>query len=162
MRKFLHKNIKHGFTLTELCVVMAIAAIVGTMTTTCIIYFWGQKREITSQAKTISEISTAKSAVNDWLRVYDTADYEIIEHNSGKGLIAQKNNENHLVLFDKKTVTADGGSKTDEFESITNLYFNIRESEKTVKVTVVYGKNDEEQVILLPLFSDVTRERVIK
>lgn len=162
MRKFLHKNIKNGFTLTELCVVMAIAAIVGAMTTTYIIFFSSQKREITSQAATISEISTAKSTVNDWLRVYDTSGYEITEHNSGKGLIAQKNDETHSIMFDKKTVTVDGVSKTNEFESITNLYFDIRVSEKTVKVTVVYGKKDEEQVLLLPLFSGVTRERVIK
>ena len=150
MRFFKKENGKKGFTLTELCAVMAITAIVGTMVVSCIMFFTNQNKQITSEASLIQEMTLCQSAINKWLKTYDNSEHEILPaDNSGTPLVDDRGEQlpgakpTQLIAvelgaggargatastlkFADSTVTYDGSAHTEKCKSITGMAFDFK------------------------------------
>lgn len=157
-----------GFTLVELCVVMAVAAIVGTMVMTSVIFFNKQQTEITREAKTITETTMVQNAVNTWLKKYDSSSFTIALSNSQ--LVASNSSGNVGTLSFANHKIMDGtNAATEDLEYIQSVSFNrpsyTKDStsipDRVVNVTITYT-NDTQQKLLFSLFSAVTRERKVE
>ena len=164
---------KKGFTLVELCVVIAITAIVGSMVMTFIMYSSRQQAQITSEASAISETTLISQTVNSWIKKYDSATYVISA--SAQKLVAKKAEDSstasELYLSGSKMVekTSSETPKTEALKSIKKVEFNRPSytkntksvKEQVIRVTVTYNNKDK-QTLLLPLFSNITRERKVE
>ncbi|MCQ2440937.1 MAG: type II secretion system GspH family protein [Clostridia bacterium] len=162
MSKFLHINKKSGFTLAELCVVMAIAAIVGTMVVTFMIYASGQQAKIAKEAKCISEITKVQKNVNAWIKKYDSENYTITSPGNNK-LIAKTSTGTQagVISFNNKKITVDNRAATEEFENISSIAFFVLDGKNALKVTIRYEKN-ETQDLFFSMFSKITRNRRVE
>ena len=154
-------NSRAGFTLVELCVVMAVAAIVGTMVVTFMIFMSNQQAEITKEAKCIKEITEVQKTVNGWLKKFDSENYIITS--PGNNLVATTVTSTPAgsISFSNKKITVDNVETAKEFENITSVNFYVLDGKNAVKVTIKYGKN-ETQDLIFSLFSKTTRNRSVE
>ena len=168
MKKRLNRK---GFTLTELCIVMAVAAIVGTMITSTVMFVSQQSNDIQSEASFIFEVTDIQNKVNDWLKKYDNAGYEINHKNSQTALEAKKGGSVSTLTFSGDGITVDGTKVSEDYANISGIVFEVvvdKNAEGVVegrnvqiKVTAKKGNGTETQTLLFPLFSDKLRERSV-
>lgn len=156
---------RRGFTIVELCVVMAVAAIVATMVVTSVILFTRHHDRITQERSSITEITETENTVTSWLRTYDNASHVISVDATGTKLIASSTTGKPVstLKFNKngKTINIDDGEATVRFKSISKMYFEQTADGKIIKIITVYGADDDEQILLLPLFTGVARDRIV-
>lgn len=86
---------KKGFTLLELSVVIALVAIVLTLTLTFFMYFSDRSNRIKEQNTTIENVSEIETSVKKWIRKYDNIDYRFYVEDS-------ENGSEHLIVYDTK------------------------------------------------------------
>lgn len=160
---------KKGFTLTELCVVMAITAIVATMVVTTSVFIFKQNADINQDTSFISEVTDVQTRMNEWLKRYDNAGYQIV-HKNGQGMLeAKKGEETSTITFSEKCIKIDGVKVSDEYKNISGITFQIIEDKSStgaiegkvaeIKIMAKNGTGKEPQTLLFPLFSNKTRER---
>lgn len=162
MNRFLHINKKSGFTLVELCIVMAISAIVGTMLVTFMIYASGQQAKIAKESRCISEITKVQKTVNAWIKKYDSENYTITSPGNNK-LIAKTTTGTQagVISFNNKKITVDNHAVTEELENISSIAFFVLDGKNALKVTIRYAKN-EKQDLIFSMFSKTTRNRRVE
>ena len=154
---------RSGFTLVELCVVIAIAAIVGTMIVTFSLFLFNQNEQIMRNASRISEITKTQTVINDWIRIYDQQIYDIRPNDDQTKLIAYKNDEQVSTLYlDNGIIYAGGTEKNEKFSDITSIYFSkiSSETQKLIQADLYFKEEgDEKQVLIFAVYSGMTRDR---
>ena len=173
-----HWNRK-GFTVTELTIAMAIAAIVGVMITTTLALTTTQKKTILDGAEFISEVTDIQIRVNEWLKKYDNISSVITTAESGGSIKVYR--ESALVgtlSFANGALTADGSSISKTYTTVTSLTFEVAEQipsetpgEAIMDSLVIVNVHAEkgageniatmEQTLIYPLFSGKTRNRIV-
>lgn len=161
MNRFLHIKKKSGFTLVELCVVMAISAIVGTMLVTFMIYASGQQAKIAKESKCISEITKVQKTVNAWIKKYDSENYTITSPGNNKFIATANGTQAGVISFNSKKIAVDNHAATEEFENISSIAFFVLDGKNALKVTIRYAKN-EKQDLIFSMFSKTTRNRRVE
>ncbi len=161
---------KKGFTLAELCVVMFISGIVGTMVVSSMLFFTKQQNEIVSEASQISELKDTQKIINDWLRNYDNNNFVISCSEDSTALIVKSGGaEQSRIVFENSAVTevkgAEHSAKSDKFKNISRISFSLSQDSKTnmLKVTVITkaGQKEESHLLLFALFSGLKRDRQV-
>ena len=150
---------KHeGFTLTELCVVLAIAALVSTMIVTSVVFFSKQNSDISKDAAFISEVTSVQSTVNDWLKKYDNGGTIVA---SSTGLSCGE----HSLSFNtaQRVFTEDGVPGTQTYKNVSAVQFNRVEGTRVVRARVFAkkGGGTAQKDLLFALFSGGIRERSV-
>ncbi|MCQ2478873.1 MAG: type II secretion system GspH family protein, partial [Clostridia bacterium] len=129
-----------GFTLTELCVTMAIVAIIGTMIVTCVLFFAKQNNDITKNASFIDDVTGIQQFTDGWLKRYDNDNHEKIALVSGgKGLSTKKLNDTKALklVFEDNTLKDTDTGESKKFKSVESVTFAFSpENERIVRVTV--------------------------
>lgn len=145
---------KKGVLLAELCITMAIVAIICSMTLTFTILLRQRTLLNKDRDNMLMYVSNVETGVKYWLTHYDNFDYNFSTANQGKELVATyyndankkytlKLNGEHLVgdYFDKNT---SGKNITYDTKGVTNIKFEIIEhttggsQNKLVKCDVSY------------------------
>ena len=167
---------KRGFTLVELCIVMAVVAIVGTMVVTSTIFFTKQGNDIRADAAFISEVTAIQKSVNDWIKKYDSKSYSIAIENDGHTLSATKLDTNghpvtptvkNTLVYDGEKLTENTDVKIGEFSNVSGINFELSDESLAnsnyikVSVTAKDGVNSQTQTLLFAVFSGVVRDRSV-
>ena len=71
------KRSTRGVTLAELCIVMAVIAIVSTMVVSFTVLMQARTRVIAADRDTVSDLGTVESALDRFIRAYDSDEYSI-------------------------------------------------------------------------------------
>ena len=71
------KRNTRGVTLAELCIVMAVIAIVSTMVVSFTVLMQARTRVIAADRDTVSDLGTVESALDRFIRAYDSDEYTI-------------------------------------------------------------------------------------
>lgn len=71
------KRNTRGVTLAELCIVMAVIAIVSTMVVSFTVLMQARTRVIAADRDTVSDLGTVESALDRFIRAYDSDEYSI-------------------------------------------------------------------------------------
>lgn len=168
---------KKGFTMVELCIVIAIAAIVATMITTTVILTSGQKEGIQREAAFISEVTDIQIRTNTWLKKYDNTNHtlSVVERDGISTLIATDDTthaESTLTFSDASL--KDDGEAMNSYKNVVRIDFELSKGidennpEASVVVLTVIGQKgsgsvvtEQNQTLLFPLFSDLTRQRIV-
>ena len=163
---------KKGFTLTELCVAMAAAAIIGTMIVSSVIFVTQQNNDIKKESSFITEVTDIQRIMGDWLKKYDNAGYNITHNGGQTQLQAQKGAAVSTLTFADDAVQVDGSKISEDYKNISEIGFQIVEDkaadgavEGKVAQIIVTAKKDtgtETQTLLFPLFSNITRQRKVE
>ncbi len=181
MKKML-KNRK-GFTLTELCIVIAISAIVGVMITTTVVLTSTQKEDIQTEAAFIREVTDIQIKVTEWLRKYDNTDYAIEpmtdEDDNTYLAVKELDAKGNVTENVKGTLKFTDGALVEDYtkaikcRNVKNVVFQIDKGTSdeggigasVVKLTVTaqkgVGNETMKQTLLFPLFSAITRNRIV-
>lgn len=72
------KRNTRGVTLAELCIVMAVIAIVSTMVVSFTVLMQARTRVIAADRDTVSDLGTVESALDRFIRAYDSDEYAIV------------------------------------------------------------------------------------
>lgn len=72
------KRNTRGVTLAELCIVMAVIAIVSTMVVSFTVLMQARTRVIAADRDTVSDLGTVESALDRFIRTYDSDEYTIV------------------------------------------------------------------------------------
>ncbi len=155
---------KRGFTLTELCVALAVAAIIGAMVVTTITLYSEQTMKIKLQGSFIEEVSDVQKVVDAWVKRNDSAQTMISASADGDKLKAGTKAEKTLT-FSGGTIKEDGKDISKKYNDIADISFSVSEgNEKLIKITVKAKKDmekEEKQVLLIPFFSSKTMQRSV-
>lgn len=73
------KRNTRGVTLAELCIVMAVIAIVSTMVVSFTVLMQARTRVIAADRDTVSDLGTVESALDRFIRTYDSDEYAIVQ-----------------------------------------------------------------------------------
>lgn len=73
------KRNTRGVTLAELCIVMAVIAIVSTMVVSFTVLMQARTRVIAADRDTVSDLGTVESALDRFIRTYDSDEYTIVQ-----------------------------------------------------------------------------------
>lgn len=73
------KRSTRGVTLAELCIVMAVIAIVSTMVVSFTVLMQARTRVIAADRDTVSDLGTVESALDRFIRTYDSDEYAIVQ-----------------------------------------------------------------------------------
>lgn len=71
------KRSTRGVTLAELCIVMAVIAIVSTMVVSFTVLMQARTRVIAADRDTVSDLGTVESALDRFIRAYDSDEYAL-------------------------------------------------------------------------------------
>lgn len=80
------KSNKKGFTLIELCIVIALTAIVASMTVLFTTIISRRVNQSNIHNEVITSISNMETGIKKWLTHYDNSDYRIEINNSARGI----------------------------------------------------------------------------
>lgn len=73
--KVTEKRRRKGFSLVELCIVIAVLAVVTVLTTTFIILMSNRTKLATQKNDVLTDLYNTELAMQRWIRHYDNADY---------------------------------------------------------------------------------------
>lgn len=73
------KRNTRGVTLAELCIVMAVIAIVSTMVVSFTVLMQARTRVIAADRDTVSDLGTVESALDRFIRTYDSDEYTLVQ-----------------------------------------------------------------------------------
>ncbi len=156
-------NRSAGFTLVELCVVLAITAIVVTMVVTSVVFFTKQNNEIKSDASNISEITNAQKIIHEWIKSYDRKGYDIRPSDDQTKLVVYQGDDTvDTLFFEDRKILINGTESAQDFIDITSISFSktASESQQLIQANLSFGEEDDEkQVLLFAVYSGMTRDR---
>lgn len=142
------KRNTRGVTLAELCIVMAVIAIVSTMVVSFTVLMQARTRVIAADRDTVSDLGTVESALDRFIRTYDSDEYTIVQSDP----IGASDNPVLSTLDAKYTsisVLKDGKVPT------AKLKLSIDpETEKVNAIVITDGTDGENNVtVTYPLYS---------
>ncbi len=156
---------KKGVLLVELCITMAIVAIICTMTLTFTILL--RQRTLLNQNRDnmLKYVSNVETAVKEWLVHYDNCDYSLSTENADKQLVATNISgakyiiklENNQIVGDYYDKNIPNNTKSYETNDVKKLVFNVSEpssfsGKRIIKCTVYYDdptRKEEEHIDFL-------------
>ena len=104
------KRTTRGVTLAELCIVMAVIAIVSTMVVSFTVLMQARTSLIAADRDTIADIGSVESALDTFIRKYDSDQYtlKIVNYNVGETVVSNTLDEYYAlqVLTSDDTVVA--------------------------------------------------------
>lgn len=129
------KRNTRGVTLAELCIVMAVIAIVSTMVVSFTVLMQARTRVIAADRDTVSDLGTVESALDRFIRTYDSDEYTILPE---QGSLSVSKGDNPVATLklstdpDTKEVNAivitDGAGKAEItylLNSVTKMTFEL-------------------------------------
>ena len=89
------KRTTRGVTLAELCIVMAVIAIVSTMVVSFTVLMQARTSLIAADSDTIADIGSVESALDTFIRKYDSDPYtlKIVKYYVGETVVSNKPDE---------------------------------------------------------------------
>lgn len=160
---------KKGFTLIELCIVIALIAIVSTMVVTFLAVYQKNSFSLVGSKAIMNDISDVRTTVKDWVQQYDNGEYEFnasgstLEAKNSSGDVAKiyiaektlyRELNGEIINADKMTVIT---SSKFSFDTTQNDEGVTVEDRGVVKCTVYFGGSQEE--MMFTLFSNSQRSR---
>ena len=104
------KRTTRGVTLAELCIVMAVIAIVSTMVVSFTVLMQARTSLIAADRDTIADIGSVESALDTFIRKYDSDQYtlKIVKYSVGETVVSNTLDEYYAlqVLTSDDTVVA--------------------------------------------------------
>lgn len=97
------KRNTRGVTLAELCIVMAVIAIVSTMVVSFTVLMQARTRVIAADRDTVSDLGTVESALDRFIRTYDSDEYTLVQ---GDPIWTSPENPASSTTLDKYTSIA--------------------------------------------------------
>lgn len=151
------KKMRRGSTLVELCLVIAISAVVFAMIASFAVLI--QYRAVAAQEdyEAVNDVNLIRTAIFDWLKEHDSPNSTISTNGGSKLTISHtlKEIEFEDGWFKSPTVYA-------KMPQIVDVKFNARETEKVadcylLKVTVTYttSKGEGTQTLLFATYSQI-------
>lgn len=129
------KRNTRGVTLAELCIVMAVIAIVSTMVVSFTVLMQARTRVIAADRDTVSDLGTVESALDRFIRAYDSDEYAILPEQGSLSVSKDGNTVATLKLStDPETekvnaiVITDGDDKAEItylLNSVTKMTFEL-------------------------------------
>lgn len=129
------KRSTRGVTLAELCIVMAVIAIVSTMVVSFTVLMQARTRVIAADRDTVSDLGTVESALDRFIRTYDSDEYTILPEQGSLSVLKGGNTVATLKLStDPETekvnaiVITDGDDKAEItylLNSVTKMTFEL-------------------------------------
>lgn len=129
------KRNTRGVTLAELCIVMAVIAIVSTMVVSFTVLMQARTRVIAADRDTVSDLGTVESALDRFIRAYDSDEYTILPEQGSLSVLKGGNAVATLKLsIDPETekvnaiVITDGEDKAEItylLNSVTKMTFEL-------------------------------------
>ena len=169
MKTFFNRK---GFTLVELCVVIAIIAIIGTMVTTTIVFVSKQNSDVRKEASFIADVTDIQKNINDWLKKYDSAGYQIKHTSNQSSLKATKGGETVTLTFSdsEKKLKVGSADASGKYENVSDVTFQVIEDKNgeniegkvaQIVIEAKKGSGTETQKLIFPLFSNKARQRSV-
>ena len=123
----LKKRTTRGVTLAELCVVMAVIAIVSTMVVSFTVLMQARTSLIAADRDTIADIGSVESALDRFIRAYDSDEYTLsVTSPESKDALTVSKGENKvaslMISLDPEGDTAEKIVITDQAGEITASY----------------------------------------
>lgn len=156
---------KKGVLLVELCIAMAIVAIICTMTLTFTILLRQRTLLNSDRDNMLKYVSNVETAVKEWLVHYDNCDYSLSTESSNAQLVATNTSgtkyriklENNTIVGDYYDETKTDSTISYETNDVKKLIFNVSEpssfsGKRIIKCTVYYDdatKKAEEHIDFL-------------
>lgn len=121
------KRTRRGVTLAELCVVMAVIAIVSTMVVSFTVLMQARTSLIAADRDTIADIGSVESALDRFIRTYDSDEYTLsVTDPESKDALTVSKGENKVaslnLLLNDEGDTAEKIVITDQAGKITASY----------------------------------------
>jgi len=160
---------KKGFTLVELCVVIALTSIIVTMICSFISIYRLLLRNPQDRVDYINEINRAQLTVSSWVSRYDSKYYTISIADGGCGLNANPNGsapsgsnlQSDSISFSNKVLTNGNANTTTKFSVVSTMSFSyavdkvVQEDNTVVESTnpaliichVTNGEDDGQKLI---------------
>ena len=93
------KRTTRGVTLAELCIVMAVIAIVSTMVVSFTVLMQARTSLIAADRDTIADIGSVESALDTFIRKYDSDQYtlKIVNYNVGETVVSNTLDEYYAL-----------------------------------------------------------------
>ncbi|MCQ2441395.1 MAG: hypothetical protein MJ076_05845 [Clostridia bacterium] len=142
---------KKGVLLVELCIAMAIVAIICTMTLTFTILLRQRTLLNSDRDDMLKYVSNVETAVKEWLVHYDNCDYSLSTQNSDKQLVAiNTSGVKYIIGLEDDEIVGDyydenipNNTKSYETTDVKKLVFNISDpstfsGKRVIKCTVYY------------------------
>ena len=167
---------KKGFTLVELCIVLALISIVVTMATTFIATYRHQVIRVTGDRDTINDLSQIQRITREWIAYYDDYNSDIDAIDSEGGFSKLKTSGGAQLYYDpaaKKLIWADDSNSinnTYSFSELEGLHFssvkNSGSSEdgsdaRTKLIICDADIGDSSQKLLFTVFTGIQRFRYL-
>lgn len=127
MQKLNRKSGKKGFTVVELCVVLALVAMLTTMFVSFTVLMKGFANESESKYEFLKDSATIERELRDWAETQET--FTIDEN--GVLSVGEK-----AVSFSNGTLTLDDNVKITSLDTVTGVTFDSNETE-TTKATLI-------------------------
>lgn len=135
------KRNTRGVTLAELCIVMAVIAIVSTMVVSFTVLMQARTRVIAADRDTVSDLGTVESALDRFIRTYDSDEYAIVQDDP----IGTSDNP-VLYKLDTKYTSI---SVLKKGTTIAKLKLSIDPETKEVNAIVITDGNDKAEITYL-------------
>lgn len=117
------KRNTRGVTLAELCIVMAVIAIVSTMVVSFTVLMQARTRVIAADRDTVSDLGTVESALDRFIRTYDSDEYTILPEQGSLSVLKGGNAVATLKLsIDPETEKVNAIVITDGKDNVTVTY----------------------------------------
>ena len=121
------KRTTRGVTLAELCIVMAVIAIVSTMVVSFTVLMQARTSLIAADRDTIADIGSVESALDRFIRTYDSDEYTLsVTDPESKDTLTVSKGENKvaslMISLDPEGDTAEKIVITDQAGEITASY----------------------------------------
>ena len=117
---------KKGFTLVELCVVLALIGIVVGMATGFLAVYHKNVVNINSKGKTMSELNVLRSNIGSWLENYDSNDYTVTAYPNY--ILAEGGGISETLSVSARKLNISGTDPiTMDFETIDHCVFSFDE-----------------------------------
>ena len=151
------KKMRRGSTLVELCLVIAISAVVFAMIASFAVLI--QYRAVAAQEdyEAVNDVNLIRTAIFDWLKKYDSPNSTISTNGGDKLTISHT-----LDFIEFKDGWFKSPTVYEKMPQIVSVKFNARETEKVadcylLKVTVTYttSKGEGTQTLLFATYSRI-------
>lgn len=141
------KRNTRGVTLAELCIVMAVIAIVSTMVVSFTVLMQARTRVIAADRDTVSDLGTVESALDRFIRTYDSDEYAILPK---QGSLSVSKGGNIVATLKLSTdpdtekvnaiVITDGNDKAEItylLNSVTKMTFELEDGNSSGSATAL-------------------------
>ncbi len=145
---------KKGVTLVELCVVMALIAIIGSSVVTFSALVKRRTDASSQNGAVLEDLSNVEMTLKQWIMHFDNADYTFELEDGGEAIVAKSakdgSSASRISLNEDKTMLVSENRVSLEVSRLLGMKFEIIESAKThrslIRCTVQYHTANSDDV----------------